>query len=56
MLKMCPWQVGDPSLAVTAEESHDASQEADGMVMEAIIRRYYCFPLQYFGRSSISFL
>jgi hypothetical protein len=55
MLKMCPWQVGDPSLAVTAEESHDASKEAEGVVMEAIIRRYYCFPLQYFGSSILFF-
>jgi hypothetical protein len=49
MLKMWTWQVGDPSLAVTAEETHDASQEAEGVVMEAIIRNYYCFPLHYFG-------
>jgi hypothetical protein len=25
------------------------------MVMQAIIRRYYCFPLNYFRSSSISF-
>jgi hypothetical protein len=39
------------------EESHDhdASQEAEGMVMEAIIRRYYYFPIHSFGSSSISF-
>jgi hypothetical protein len=52
MIKMWLWQVGDPTLAVTAD-SHDASQEAKGVVMEAIIGRYYCFPLHYFGSSSI---
>jgi hypothetical protein len=36
MLKMCPWQMGDPSVEV----NHDASQEAEGVVMEAILRRY----------------
>jgi hypothetical protein len=41
MIKMWLWQVGDPSFAVTAD-SHDASQEAKGVVMEAIIVRYYC--------------
>jgi hypothetical protein len=49
---MWPWQMGDPSLAATVE-IHDASQEAQGVVMEAIIQRYYCFPLHYFGSSSI---
>jgi hypothetical protein len=44
---------GYPSLAVI-EESHASSQEAGGMVMEAFIRRYYCFPLHCFGSSSIS--
>jgi hypothetical protein len=33
--------MGDPSVEV----SHDASQEAEGVVMEAILRRYYCFSL-----------
>jgi hypothetical protein len=33
--------MGDPSVGV----SHDASQEAEGMVVEAILRRYYWFPL-----------
>jgi hypothetical protein len=37
MLNMWPWQMGDPSVGV----SHDASQEAEGMVVEAILRRYY---------------
>jgi hypothetical protein len=41
--------MGDPSLEVT-EESHDSSQEAEGMVMEAITRRYYnyCKKCQYY--------
>jgi hypothetical protein len=43
--------MGDPSVEV----SHDASQEAEGVVMEAILRRYYCFPLYEFGSSYISF-
>jgi hypothetical protein len=29
--------MGDPSVDV----SHDASQEVEGVVMEAIVRRYY---------------
>jgi hypothetical protein len=36
---MCPWQMVDPSSAV----------------LEAIIRRYYCFPLHLFRSSSIAF-
>jgi hypothetical protein len=53
MLKMLPWKVRHPSLAVT-EERHGASMEAEGVVMEAITRRYYCFAIHYFGTSSIS--
>jgi hypothetical protein len=41
MLNMWPWQMGDPSVEV----SHVAFQEAEGMVMKTILRRYYCFPL-----------
>jgi hypothetical protein len=52
ILKMWPRKMGDPSLAATVE-SHDASQEAQDVVMEAIIRRYYCFPLHYFVSSTI---
>jgi hypothetical protein len=41
MLNKWPWQMGDFSVEV----SHDASQEAECVVMEAILRRYYCFQL-----------
>jgi hypothetical protein len=41
MLNMWPWQMGDPSVEV----SHVAFQEAEGVVMKTILRRYYCFPL-----------
>jgi hypothetical protein len=35
MLNMWPWQMGDLSVEV----SHVAFQEAEGMVMKAILRR-----------------
>jgi hypothetical protein len=38
ILKKWHWRMGEPSLEVS-EESHDASQEEECMVMEAIIRR-----------------
>jgi hypothetical protein len=37
------------------EESREASQEAKGVVMDEIFRRYNCFPIHLFGSSFILF-